>query len=101
MARLLTLRTPWMMDVAGTKAAEADIAMIRVVAPGMATQLIDGVMQLHDADGMSDDFPLAYAYAGARAALHRRGAPQRDREDRAGEVRETIAPSQRASPPCR
>jgi acyl-CoA dehydrogenase len=66
MARLLTLRTAWMMDVAGNKAAKADIAMIKVVAPNMAAQVIDWAMQVHGAGGMSDDFPLAYAYTSAR-----------------------------------
>jgi acyl-CoA dehydrogenase len=66
MARLLTLRTAWMMDVAGNKAAKADIAMIKVVAPNMATQVVDWAMQVHGAGGMSEDFPLAYAYTNAR-----------------------------------
>jgi len=66
MARLLTLRTAWMMDVAGNKAAKADIAMIKVVAPNMAAQVIDWAMQVHGAGGMCDDFPLAYAYTSAR-----------------------------------
>ena len=65
-ARLLTLRTAWMMDVAGNKAAKADIAMIKVVAPNMAAQVIDWAMQVHGAGGMSEDFPLAYAYTSAR-----------------------------------
>ena len=66
MARLLTLRTAWMMDTAGNKAAKADIAMIKVVAPNMAAQVIDWAMQVHGAGGMSEDFPLAYAYTSAR-----------------------------------
>jgi acyl-CoA dehydrogenase len=66
MARLLTLRTAWMMDVAGNKAAKADIAMIKVVAPNMAAQVVDWAMQVHGAGGMSEDFPLAYAYTNAR-----------------------------------
>jgi acyl-CoA dehydrogenase len=66
MARLLTLRTAWMMDVAGNKAAKADIAMIKVVAPNMAAQVIDWAMQAHGAGGMCQDFPLAYAYTSAR-----------------------------------
>ena len=40
--------------------------MIKVVAPSMACQVIDWAMQVHGGGGMSDDFPLAYAYAGAR-----------------------------------
>jgi len=66
MARLLTLKAAWLMDVAGNKVAKTDIAMIKVVAPSMACQVIDWAMQVHGGGGMSDDFPLAYAYANAR-----------------------------------
>ena len=66
MARLLTLKAAWLMDVAGNKVAKTEIAMIKVVAPSMACQVIDWAMQAHGGGGMCDDFPLAYAYAGAR-----------------------------------
>ena len=66
MARLLTLKAAWLMDVAGNKVAKNEIAMIKVVAPNMACQVIDWAMQVHGGGGISDDFPLAYAYAGAR-----------------------------------
>jgi acyl-CoA dehydrogenase len=66
MARLLTLKAAWLMDVAGNKVAKNDIAMIKVVAPNMACQVIDWAMQVHGGGGMSDDFPLASAYAHAR-----------------------------------
>ncbi|MGQ0711730.1 MAG: acyl-CoA dehydrogenase family protein [Rhodoferax sp.] len=66
MARLLTLKAAWMMDVAGNKFARNEIAMIKVVAPGMACQVIDWAIQAHGGGGVSDDFPLAYAYANAR-----------------------------------
>jgi acyl-CoA dehydrogenase len=66
MARLLTLKAAWLMDVAGNKVAKTEIAMIKVVAPNMACQVIDWAMQVHGGGGMCDDFPLAYAYAGAR-----------------------------------
>ena len=66
MARLLTLKTAWLMDVAGNKVAKNDIAMIKVVAPTMALQVIDWAMQVHGGGGVSDDFPLASFYAGAR-----------------------------------
>jgi acyl-CoA dehydrogenase len=67
MARLLTLKTAWLMDRAGNKVARNEIAMIKVVAPSMACQVIDWAMQAHGGGGMSDDFPLASAYAQARA----------------------------------
>jgi acyl-CoA dehydrogenase len=66
MARLLTLKAAWMMDVAGNKFAKNEIAMIKVVAPSMACQVIDWAMQVHGGGGMCQDFPLAYAYAHAR-----------------------------------
>jgi acyl-CoA dehydrogenase len=66
MARLLTLKAAWIMDMAGNKVARTEIAMIKVVAPSMACQVIDWAMQVHGGGGMCDDFPLAYAYAGAR-----------------------------------
>jgi acyl-CoA dehydrogenase len=65
-ARLLTLKAAWTMDVAGNKTAKAEIAMIKVVAPNMACQVIDWAMQVHGGAGMSQDFPLAYFYAQAR-----------------------------------
>ncbi|MEO5695549.1 MAG: acyl-CoA dehydrogenase family protein, partial [Burkholderiaceae bacterium] len=66
MARLLTLKAAWIMDVAGNKGAKAEIAMIKVVAPSMALQVIDWAMQAHGGGGVCEDFPLAGFYAGAR-----------------------------------
>jgi acyl-CoA dehydrogenase len=73
MARLLTLKAAWLMDEAGNKAARTEIAMIKVVAPTMACQVIDWAMQVHGGGGMCDDFPLAYAYAQARTLRYADG----------------------------
>jgi acyl-CoA dehydrogenase len=56
-----------MMDKAGNKSAKAEIAMIKVVAPNMAAKVLDWAIQAHGGGGMSDDFPLAYAYVWQRA----------------------------------
>jgi acyl-CoA dehydrogenase len=72
-ARLLTLKAAWMMDVAGNKSAKAEIAMIKVVAPNMACQVIDWAMQIFGGAGMSQDTPLAYFYTLARTLRYADG----------------------------
>jgi acyl-CoA dehydrogenase len=64
--RLLVLHTAHRMDVAGNKAARKEIAMIKVAAPTMACDVIDWAIQAHGGGGVSQDFGLAAAYAGAR-----------------------------------
>ena len=65
-ARFLVLNAAYMMDTVGNKVAQKEIAMIKVAAPSMACQVIDWAMQVHGGAGVSDDFPLAAAYASAR-----------------------------------
>ncbi len=65
-ARLLTLKAAWMMDTAGNKSAKGEIAMIKVVAPTMACQVLDWAMQVHGGAGLCQDFPLAQYYAHVR-----------------------------------
>jgi acyl-CoA dehydrogenase len=65
-ARLLTLAAAEKMDRHGNKAAQTEIAMIKVVAPQMATSVIDRAIQAHGGAGVSGDFMLAHAWAGAR-----------------------------------
>jgi acyl-CoA dehydrogenase len=65
-ARLLTLHAAHMMDTVGNKAARAEIAMIKVVAPNVAQKVIDRAIQVHGGGGVSQDFHLASAYAHTR-----------------------------------
>jgi acyl-CoA dehydrogenase len=64
--RLLTLKTAWMMDTVGNKAAAVEISAIKVAAPNVALKIIDRAIQIHGGGGVSDDFPLASMYAHLR-----------------------------------
>ena len=65
-ARLLVLHAAWKMDVAGNKAAQKEIAMIKVVAPNVACEIVDQAIQLFGGAGVSDDFGLGWLYANSR-----------------------------------
>ncbi|MFL6139072.1 MAG: acyl-CoA dehydrogenase family protein [Frankiaceae bacterium] len=85
-ARLLVLKTAWLIDTVGAAGARSEVAAIKVVAPRVACQVIDDAMQLHGGMGMSDDVPLAMMYASARSlriadgpdAVHVRSVAQRE-----------------------
>jgi acyl-CoA dehydrogenase len=64
--RLLVLKTAWMIDKAGTKAARTEIAAIKVAAPELLTYVADRGMQLFGAAGFTEDFPLASLYSMGR-----------------------------------
>lgn len=66
-ARLLVLETAWKLDTVGLQGARSEVSQIKVVVPNVATEVIDMAIQLHGAAGVTDDFPLAAAYTGARA----------------------------------
>ena len=65
-ARLLTMKTAWLMDTVGNKGARVEISAIKVVAPAMALRVVDRAIQAHGGGGVSQDFPLAGMYAGLR-----------------------------------
>jgi len=67
MARLLTMKTAWLMDTVGNKAAAVEISAIKVAVPNTALRVLDRAIQVHGAAGMSADFPMAAAYASVRA----------------------------------
>ena len=65
-ARLLVLRTAWLIDTRGVQAAASEVAAIKVVVPRMACRVIDDAIQVHGGAGVTDDVPLAAMYAAAR-----------------------------------
>jgi acyl-CoA dehydrogenase len=65
--RLLVLKTAWLMDTVGNRAAHSEIQAIKIAVPRMLEKIIDRVIQVFGAAGVSDDFPLADMAAGARA----------------------------------
>ena len=64
--RFMVLNAAWKMDTVGNKIAKKEIAMIKVLAPNVACQVIDWAMQVHGGGGVCQDFGLASAYAHAR-----------------------------------
>jgi acyl-CoA dehydrogenase len=85
-ARLLVLKTAWLMDTVGNKGAAMEISAIKVVAPETACWVIDRAIQAHGAAGVSQDTPLANLYAFARTLriadgpdeVHRRSVARRE-----------------------
>jgi acyl-CoA dehydrogenase len=84
--RLLVLKTAWLMDTAGNKAARIEVSAIKVAAPRTALYVIDRAIQAHGAAGVSQDTPLAYLYAHARTLqiadgpdeVHKRSVARRE-----------------------
>jgi acyl-CoA dehydrogenase len=85
-ARLMVLKTAWLMDTVGASAARTEISAIKVIVPTVASKVIDRAMQVFGAMGMSDDVPLAKFYADARYLrigdgpdeVHRRAVARRE-----------------------
>jgi acyl-CoA dehydrogenase len=91
MARLLTMKTAWLMDTVGNKHARTEISAIKVAAPDIALRVIDRAIQVHGAAGVSDDTPLASLYAHMRTLrfadgpdeVHKMTIARRELRDRA------------------
>ncbi len=66
MARLLVLKTAWLMDTVGNQRARIEISGIKFAVPEIALRIVDRAIQVHGGAGVSDDFPLAYMYAQLR-----------------------------------
>lgn len=64
--RLLTLKAAWLMDTQGNRGAHTEIQSIKIAAPATVQWILDKAIQTHGAGGLSQDFPLAAAYAGIR-----------------------------------
>jgi acyl-CoA dehydrogenase len=85
-ARLLTLKTAWLMDTVGSRGARTEIQAIKIVAPAMAEWVLDKAIQAHGGGGVSQDFPLAALWAHARSLrfadgpdeVHRRSLARRE-----------------------
>ena len=75
-ARLLVLKTAWMIDEVGAKAARKEIAMIKALVPAMHTRVVDRAIQVYGAMGLSPDTPLADMWTGGRALRFADGPDQ-------------------------
>jgi acyl-CoA dehydrogenase len=78
--RLLTLRTAWMVDRVGGRAARSELAQLKVAAANAGQRVVDRAIQVHGAAGLSQDLPLAQVYAGLRALRFGDGPDEVHRE---------------------
>jgi acyl-CoA dehydrogenase len=79
-ARLLVFKAAYLMDTVGNKAARAEIAMIKVLAPNLALRVLDRAIQAHGGGGISQDFELAAAWAASRTLRFADGPDEVHRE---------------------
>ncbi len=85
-ARLLVLKTAWLMDTVGNRGAHSEIQAIKVAVPAVLERVVDKAIQAHGGAGVSQDFPLASLYTQARTMrifdgpdeVHRRSLARRE-----------------------
>ena len=85
-ARLLVLKTAWLMDTAGNRGAHTEIQAIKIATPSAVEWILDKAIQAHGGGGVSQDFPLAQLWAAARTLrfadgpdeVHRRSLARRE-----------------------
>lgn len=105
-ARLLVLKTAWMIDEVGARAARKEIAMIKAVVPAMHSQVVDRAIQVFGAMGLTPDTPLADLWIGARCLrladgpdeVHLRSIARlelRDSQDTRGHTAAYLTPPER------
>jgi len=100
-ARLLVLKAAYMMDTVGNKAARAEIAMIKVLAPNVALRVVDRAIQAHGAAGVCQDTFLAAAWANSRTLRLADGPDEVHREAIAKLEIERVVGKARASAPAK
>ena len=100
-ARLLVLKAAYMMDTVGNKAARAEIAMIKVLAPNVALRVLDRAIQAHGAAGVCQDTFLAAAWASSRTLRLADGPDEVHRESIAKLEIERVVGKARASAPAK
>jgi acyl-CoA dehydrogenase len=99
MARLLVLKTAWLMDTVGNRHARMEIAAIKVAVPEIALKIVDRAIQVHGGGGVSDDFPLAQMWAGLRTLRLADGPDEVHKQSVARhELRRHRAPADRPAP---
>jgi acyl-CoA dehydrogenase len=108
-ARLLVLKTAWLMDTVGNKGAHTEIQAIKIVTPAMAEWVIDKAIQAHGGGGVSQEFPLAHLWASARTLrfadgpdeVHKRSLARRELRKTAARTTAPRVDTRQAPPPVR
>ena len=94
--RLLVLKTAWLMDTVGNRGAHTEIQAIKIATPQTVQWILDKAIQVHGAGGLSQDFPLASAYAAIRTLRFADGPDEVHKNSLAkAEIQRHAAPQER------